>query len=250
MPQKMPKIAIFGGTFDPIHWGHLLIAETAFDQFQLDRVLWVPTFRPLYKAHPLLAFEQRLEMVRRAIADHPAFSVYAIDGQQAGASYAIDTFNALQLLEPNALWYWIVGNDAFQSLPRWRSSQSLVTQCIWLVAPRKAEDEGRTGWEEASAVSRQPSAATQPPPLSSSTAHLRSSAARVSATQNSSHPITRPPQPSIDSTAPQWHQLDMPSVGISSSLIRQRCREGRSIRYWVPEAVHSYIAEQNLYQMS
>ena len=214
MPQTLPKIAIFGGTFDPIHWGHLLIAETAVDQFQLDRVLWVPTFRPSYKAHPLLAFEQRLEMVRRAIAHHPAFTVSAIevaalDGQPAGASYAIDTFNALQSLEPNALWYWIVGHDAFQSLPKWRGSQSLITQCIWLVAPR-AEDEGGKGWEEPSAIS---------------------------------HRL-------MDLPALRWHLLDMPSIGISSSLIRQRCQDGRSIRDWVPETVHSYIAEQNLYQMS
>ncbi|WP_219904755.1 nicotinate (nicotinamide) nucleotide adenylyltransferase [Stenomitos frigidus] len=266
----MPKIAIFGGTFDPIHWGHLLIAETAFDQFQLDRVIWVPTFRPSYKAHPLLAFEQRMEMVRRAIADHPAFTVSAIDEQQAGTSYAIATFNALQALEPNTVWYWIVGNDAFQSLPKWRGSQSLIAQCIWLVAPRGSEDEvrregrGERGEEmekrgEGRGVRRQESGVKVMGSKSEvEVNHFKSSQEAEQAILKNLPPSILPlsplPLPTPSSLTPlpslRWHQLQMPSVAISSSLIRQRCREGHSIRYLVPEAVHSYIVGQNLYQMS
>ena len=259
----MPKIAIFGGTFDPIHWGHLLIAETAFDQFQLDRVLWVPTFRPPYKAHPLLAFEQRLEMVQRAIADHPAFTVSAIDGQQTGASYAIETFTALQALEPHAQWYWIVGNDAFQSLPKWYASRALIAQCIWLVAPRALEgeevrgerDEGMRGEDGKGKGTRNQESGVN---VISATGKAEVNAFRSKLTQNSKpltslspHPPTLSPH-SLNPSSPHlhWHELHMPSVAISSSLIRQRCHEGRSIRYLVPEAVHSYITEQNLYQIS
>lgn len=233
----MPNVAIFGGTFDPVHWGHLLIAETALDQFHLDRIIWVPTFRPPHKASPLVSFEHRLAMVRSAIADHPAFHVSAVDSQQQGTSYAIATFNALQTLEPNACWYWIIGNDAFQSLPNWRASQTLAAQCIWLVAPRfiqKAVEEERAAGEARDAGNDQPLEVTIPLDV-------------LTPSQSGSklNPLLSTPYPSLN-----WHRLEMPSVTVSSSLIRQRCRDARSIRYLVPESVRCYITEKLLYQMS
>ncbi len=229
--MKKPNVAIFGGTFDPIHWGHLLIAETALDQFHLDRVIWVPTFRPPHKAPPLVSFEHRLAMVSAAIADHPAFRVSAVDSQQEGTSYAIATFNALQTLEPNACWYWIIGNDAFQSLPKWRDSQTLAAQCIWLVAPRLMQ---RAAGEERAAGNDQPLEVTSPLDV-------------LAPSQSGSkfNPSLLTPYPSLN-----WHRLEMPSVAVSSSLIRQRCRDERSIRYLVPESVRCYITEKFLYQMS
>ncbi len=226
---QMPKIAVFGGTFNPVHWGHLLIAETAIDQFQLDRVIWVPTFRSPHKAQALLAFDHRLEMVQRAIADQPAFTVSAIEGQRQGLSYASATLNTLQALEPEAHWYWIMGNDAFQSLPKWYASESLMAQCTWLVAPRselndidqQEDDLGRDRLSRDGTSSEQSIAlcqASQPPLSFSSQLH--------------------------------WHRLQLPLLGISSTLIRQRCQEGHSIRYLVPESVRCYITRQNLYQMS
>lgn len=232
----MPNIAIFGGTFNPVHWGHLLIAETAVDQFQLDRVIWVPAFRSPHKANALLAFEHRLEMVRRAIATHPAFVVSAIEGQRQGTSYAIATLNTLQAHEPNACWYWVIGDDAFQSLPRWYASEALIAQCTWLVAPRRSpnknvplqgEEKDRSVENEAQDI--QPFIThchAQPPSLASSA-------------------LTHAP-----SSQPRWHRLQVPLTDISSTLVRQRCQEGRSLRYLVPEPVRDYIAAQKLYQMS
>ncbi|XHX76522.1 MAG: nicotinate (nicotinamide) nucleotide adenylyltransferase [Stenomitos frigidus ULC029] len=218
----MPNVAIFGGTFDPIHWGHLLIAETALDQFHLDRVIWVPTFCPPHKVPPLVSFKHRLAMLSSAIADQPAFNVSTIDSQQQGTSYAVETFNALQTLEPNACWYWIVGNDAFHSLPKWKDSQALAAQCTWLVAPRVQEQRGKRAARESREIgNNHPKASTLPP-----YSHLT------------------PPSALI------WHHLEMPSIEISSSLIRQRCQDGRSIRYLVPESVRCYITEKLLYQMS
>ncbi|WP_199322008.1 nicotinate (nicotinamide) nucleotide adenylyltransferase [Leptolyngbya sp. FACHB-321] len=234
---KMPNIAIFGGTFDPIHWGHLLIAETALDQFHLDRIIWVPTFRPPHKALPLVSFEHRLAMVSLAIAGHPAFHVSAVDSQQQGTSYAIATFKALQTLEPNACWYWIIGNDAFQSLPHWRASQTLAAQCIWLVAPRLMQRAGegeRAAGEERAAGNDQLLEVAIPLDVftpSQSGSKLNSSRLMPYLPLN-------------------WHRLEMPSVAVSSSLIRQQCRDKRSIRYLVPESVRCYITEKLLYQMS
>jgi nicotinate-nucleotide adenylyltransferase len=233
----MLNVAIFGGTFDPVHWGHLLIAETALDQFHLDRVIWVPTFRPPHKALPLVSFEHRLAMVSAAIADHPAFRVSAVDGQQQGTSYAIATLNALQTLEPNACWYWIIGNDAFQSLPKWRASQTLAAHCIWLVAPRlmqRAAEGKRAAGEAREAGNDQPLEMATPLNL-------------LTPSQSGSKltPSLLTPYRSLN-----WHRLEMPSLAVSSSLIRQRCRDERSIRYLVPESVRCYITEKLLYTMS
>ncbi|NJR58467.1 MAG: nicotinate (nicotinamide) nucleotide adenylyltransferase, partial [Cyanobacteria bacterium CRU_2_1] len=129
--------AIFGGTFNPIHWGHLLMAETALSQFNLHQVIWVPTYRPFYKSSTeLLAFHHRLEMVQRAIASHPHFTVFTSEQSHPDAAYAIHTLLELQLFYPNSQWYWIIGLDAFQSLPRWHRRQEWIEQCDWLVAPR------------------------------------------------------------------------------------------------------------------
>jgi nicotinate-nucleotide adenylyltransferase len=144
LPKSKPKIGIFGGTFNPIHWGHLLVAETALDQFELSSVLWVPTFRPSHKSVELLGFEHRLEMVKRAIAHHPAFWVSDIERQHQGSSYALTTLLDLAALYPQSDWHWIIGLDAFQSLPHWYSSATIAAQCTWLVAPRNVQNTSVT----------------------------------------------------------------------------------------------------------
>jgi nicotinate-nucleotide adenylyltransferase len=138
-PQTNQKIGLFGGTFNPIHWGHLLVAETALDQFELDHILWVPTFRPSHKSVELLGFEHRLEMLKQAIAHHPAFSVSDIQ-QHQDSPFALTMLLHLKSLHPKSDWYWIIGLDAFQSLPHWYGSHTLADQCIWLVAPRQAQN--------------------------------------------------------------------------------------------------------------
>ncbi|MBD2022106.1 nicotinate (nicotinamide) nucleotide adenylyltransferase [Leptolyngbya sp. FACHB-36] len=204
----MEKIGVFGGSFNPVHWGHLLIAETARDQFALDRVIWVPTHRPPHKAGDVIAFHHRLEMVQRSVSDHPAFTVSDLDARQPDQSYSIATLRALQSQYTDVCWYWIVGLDAFQKLPQWRSSNDLAAQCIWLVAPRRVPNE-----------------ATLLPAI-------KQVAERFA----------------VQSITLRWHWLDMPTVAFSSSLIRHYCLTGRSIRYCVPESVRSYIAIQNLYK--
>jgi len=196
--MSMRKLAIFGGTFDPVHWGHLLIAETAWEQAELDQVLWVPAANPPHKPELRESFGQRLEMVRRAIADQPAFTVSDVDQHQVGRSYAIETLLQLQQHYPQSDWYWILGDDAFKSLPRWRQSHQLIEQCTWLIAPRTTEF-----------------------------AHPSTTAALT---------------PNIRQ---MW--LKMPQVEISSSQVRDRVAQQKSIRYLVPESVRLYIESQKLY---
>lgn len=137
----MQKVGIFGGAFNPVHWGHLLVAEAALSQFELDQVLWVTTYHPFHKqTSHLLEFTHRLNMVQCAIADHPNFTIPDVALEPQESSYAISTLLKLKHLYPQADWYWIIGVDAFQNLPRWRSSEKIAAQCTWLVAPRNALD--------------------------------------------------------------------------------------------------------------
>ncbi|EKQ70821.1 nicotinate/nicotinamide nucleotide adenylyltransferase [Leptolyngbyaceae cyanobacterium JSC-12] len=201
----LKKVGILGGTFDPIHVGHLLMAETALEQFNLDQIIWVPAYQSPHKTKELVAFNHRWEMLKRAIADHPDFIASDVDQKRGGISYAIATLTDLQHLYPNVDWYWIIGIDAFQSLPDWRSSVEIASQATWLVAPRNQKPSQTIGATVASV-------------LACRAVQLR------------------------------WYLLKMPQIEISSSLIRQYCQEGRSLRYLVPDPVRVYIATQNLYK--
>lgn len=201
--------AIFGGTFDPVHWGHLSIAQTALSQLNLDRVIWVPDCSPPHKSSvPRLDFEHRWEMVRLAICARPSFLLSPVKTPSTGYSYAIGTLIDLQALYPHTQWYWIIGQDAFQTLPKWHRRQELVPACVWLVAPRP--DGSNTEFESIC-----------------------------------KHVVE---QLSTQSIAIHWQVLQTPCIAISSSTIRQYCRQKRDIRYLVPELVRDYITTHNLYQ--
>ncbi|MFM7425652.1 MAG: nicotinate (nicotinamide) nucleotide adenylyltransferase [Elainella sp.] len=220
----MQQIGTLGGTFDPIHRGHLLIAETAQAQLQLDQILWVPAPHPPHKSgqqpEPLLAFEHRLEMVRRAIAAYPGFALPALpelDAPTARVSYAIETLRALQELYPLARWYWIIGLDAFQTLPFWKDRRSLAQSCCWVVAPRIAP--------------------LVPPPGSAQIYQQAEAVCQTVAQQLAAEAISL-----------RWQILEMQPLQISSRLIRSRCRQQQPIDAMVPAAVRDYIQRHNLYR--
>lgn len=210
----MQKVGILGGTFDPVHWGHLLIADAAVSQIGLKQIIWVPTRYPAYKqATP---FEHRWQMVQMAIADHSAFKMVPATVNCHEPSYAIQTFTQLKELYPNNDWYWIIGLDAFETLPRWYRRQDLVSECHWLVAPRLP-----------------------------ATLKLEKSTAIATHTQLLCEQVVQ--NLAVQHLAIHWQVLRLPYVGISSSLIRSLCRDRLSIRYLVPEAVRLYIEKYRLY---
>lgn len=229
----MQRVAIFGGAFNPIHWGHLLIAESAFSQFTLDKVIWVPTFRPTHKAATLAKFEHRMEMVRLAVADHPGFTVSDVDGQRQGISYAIDTLEHLKPSYPDACWYWVIGIDAFCSLPRWRGSAAIAAQCFWLIAPRSQANSDVTDRQTAASINLP--AASLAPELTTPELTTEVLCEQVAA------------QLCDRGVQLNWQVLAMPQVPISSSLVRQYCQMGCSIRYLVHERVRQYITAYKLY---
>lgn len=223
-PHSVSASAVFGGTFNPVHWGHLLIAETALQQFGLEQIFWVPSYQPFHKAAAnLLSFKHRLEMLQRAIESHPQFTLSPIEQTQPSPVYAINTLLALQALYPGHSWSWVLGLDAFRSLPRWYRHQELAPQCRWLVAPRWF------GIDRKECNAEPNSGAAASPSMAELCQQVAERLARESITLT-------------------WHLLDMPRLDISSSLIRRYCGDRRSIRYLVPESVRLYIHKHRLYQ--
>ena len=118
----MRSIAIFGGTFDPVHWGHLILAETALHQVPLEYVIWVPSLNPPHKQPT--SFEHRVEMLQLAIKDNPSFTISSVEVNRSGTSYAIDTLLELSTFYPNTHWYWILGLDACKQVDEELQKQS------------------------------------------------------------------------------------------------------------------------------
>jgi nicotinate-nucleotide adenylyltransferase len=130
-------MGIFGGTFNPVHLGHLVAAQDACDQARLDRVLFVPAAQPPHK--PLtgnVTGPQRLQMLRRAIAGDERFAVDDLELRRGGVSFAIDTVRELRRRYPDVTWYFILGGDSLAELPSWREAPALVRLCRFIAVGR------------------------------------------------------------------------------------------------------------------
>lgn len=120
------KVGIMGGTFDPIHIGHLIAAELACEQAELDEVWFMPTNVPPHKEHaPLASAEQRLQMVKLAVDSHPYFRPLDIELRKGGISYTIDTVKLLREEQPGIHFSYIIGADMVQFLPKWYKIEEL-----------------------------------------------------------------------------------------------------------------------------
>lgn len=120
------RFGILGGSFDPVHFGHLLLAERCREELQLDHVLFVPAAQSPLKADRAPASPQaRVEMLQLAIAGHPQFSVSRLEIERGGLSYTVDTLAKLREEDPSRELYFILGSDAVLTLPQWREPQRL-----------------------------------------------------------------------------------------------------------------------------
>ncbi|MEO8602638.1 MAG: nicotinate-nucleotide adenylyltransferase [bacterium] len=220
-PRHAPRhLGVYGGTFDPVHFGHLRCAEEAREQLGLQRVLFIPAADPPHKARRMTPAAQRLAMVRLAIAGNPAFAASPIELQRRGPSYSIDTLRQLRAQLGTATHLTLlVGLDAFRDIGTWheyRSLFGLADMAVWsrpplrLVAPRA----------------------------------LLPVAARKDFCYGSSRTEL------IHHTGNRIRFLTVTALDISASAIRQRARRGRSIRYLVPAAVERYLIREGLYMQS
>lgn len=125
-----------GGTFDPIHLGHLRIAEEALEQAGLDRVFLIPNRSPVHRSHVPAPAEDRYAMLLLATAGNPCLEVSRVEMDRDSESYSIDTVTAFGEQFPEAELFFIVGGDELRDLDRWHRAEDLIRLCIFLVAPR------------------------------------------------------------------------------------------------------------------
>ena len=132
------RIGIFGGTFDPVHYGHLIIAEHAREQAGLDQLWFVPSARPPHKVdQPITPFDRRAEMLSLALAgQEDKFRVETIERDRPGLSYTADTLDVLNEQHPGTDWFLLLGADSVQDLPTWHEPLRIVDRATILVAGR------------------------------------------------------------------------------------------------------------------
>ncbi len=132
------NIGVMGGTFDPIHKGHIIVAEEVRTQLNLDEIIFVPAGQPWLKADiPVSPAEHRLQMVSLAIADKPYFKLATLEIERAGPSYTVDTITELQKkLGAGGEIFFILGWDSLSQLPQWRDASRLIRLCHLVAVPR------------------------------------------------------------------------------------------------------------------
>jgi len=211
------RVGIFGGTFNPIHVGHLRSAEEVREAQQLDRILFVPSATPPHKqTDGLVTAAHRLAMVKLAIAGNPHFRVSTIEIDRGGRSYSVDTVRSLRERTPTADFAFIMGIDAFREIATWKDYRSLFALCDLIVTSR--------------------------PPRPKS---LGLSAIPVAVRREFCY------RPRINvlehQTGSRVIYQRISDLDISASTIRQRLRARLSIRYLVPASVAQYINRHQLY---
>jgi nicotinate-nucleotide adenylyltransferase len=135
----MQRIGILGGTFDPPHIGHLILAQYTMESLNLDHVLFVPVGDHPHKEITRTMPEQRLTMLRLAIADNTSFSISEVDLRRPGPHYSADTVQIIQSQYPNASLHFVMGGDNLRALPTWTRAQDLYACCRLAVMKRSDE---------------------------------------------------------------------------------------------------------------
>jgi nicotinate-nucleotide adenylyltransferase len=130
------RIALFGGTFNPVHYGHLLIAEAARQSHRLDQVVFVLAGIPPHKKHPKTSAKDRLAMLRAAVRGNPAFSVSDWEVRQKRVVYTYETLEHFKSRRPADALHFIVGSDSVADLPRWKEAKRLPSLCRFIAQDR------------------------------------------------------------------------------------------------------------------
>lgn len=213
------KIGLFGGTFDPIHWGHLRSAEEVREAFSLDRLLFIPASNPPHKKRqPTTLPWDRREMVRLAIAKNPGFALSTVELSRPGKSYSIDTIRHFyQKQGRKDSLYFILGLDAFREIGSWKDFRDIFPLCHFIVT-------SRPGRGNSMSLAGMPVAARR--------LFCYDPRKKVYRHENGTYLFF----------------FKLTDIAISASEIRDRLREGKSIRYLVPLEVETYIKKRGLYR--
>lgn len=219
--MALTPLGLFGGTFDPIHYGHLRLAEEMRERVGLGEVRFIPTGTPPHRGQPSVTAQQRAEMVARAIVDHPSFVLDEREVRRAVTCYTVDTLRELRAeLGTARPFCLLLGGDAFLQLHGWQHWQQLLdlTHLVVGCRPGFAIDERIH---------------TTPPTFQQQYQQRR---AEISALG--------------EQAGGRIALLTIPKLEISATDIRQRLAEGRTIRYLLPPSVADYIYQHHLYSSS
>lgn len=198
------SIGIMGGTFDPIHIGHLVTAEEARQQFKLDHVVFMPTGNPPHKDKTRITdAEHRYLMTLLAVLDNPFFTVSRMEIDSKETTYTIDTVrNFIKLYKSKLTLYFITGADAILDITTWKDYKLLLKYCEFIAASRPGYSFSK----------------------------LKVILGDV-----------------FPEVIKRVHLLEIPAMAISSTFLRRRVAEGKTIRYLTPETVEQYIYKNKLY---
>ena len=215
------RIGLFGGTFNPVHLGHLRSAEEVRESFQLQQVFFIPSANPPHKeGKDIISSIHRIEMVRLAVEECPGFSVSDIEMERPGKSYSIETIDHFnELYGPGSMLFFIMGMDAFADIVTWKDYRGLFSRCNFVITTR-------------------PGYAIM---------DLKT--------------ILSPDLVSEFSLVPEENRFvhiskfsvyfrEVTSLTISSSCIRERVKENTSVRFLAPDKIIEYIKTQGLYKES
>jgi nicotinate-nucleotide adenylyltransferase len=224
------RLGVMGGTFNPIHYGHLAAANEVCEVFALDTVVFVPAAVPPHKdLAAIIDPRHRLMMAMLATISHPQFAVSSVEIDRPGASYTVDTVAQLKhLYQEQKAIYFILGVDAFVDIAAWRQPDVLLGSCHTIVTSRP-----RYNFHELVPSTLQQVSEMHP--------HLIFEPM----------PGRQPPDGpgfQVRATPYQIHLQQVSSLDISSTDIRQRVKNGRSIRYLLPDSVDAYIRKYQLYR--
>lgn len=199
----MKKYGIFGGSFNPIHYGHLMICEYIKEEMGLDKVIFIPTGNPPHKDLGVSA-EDRYEMVRLAISPNPDFEISDIETTRVNLSYTVDTIRELKKIYKEEKLYFLIGLDSLFQLKTWKKIGDLSQEIEFVVALRP-------GYIDKEEINREID-------------FLR------------------------DNFGTRINLIKTPLYEISSTDLRDRIHEGKSLRYLIPKKVLNYIEESGFYK--
>ena len=205
MAKDVQKIGIMGGTFNPIHIGHLVIAEEVRFRFKLDKIIFIPAGNPPHKDYNnITAGKHRYQMTLLATMDNPYFDVSSIEIEREGITYTIDTITALrEKCDKDVELYFITGADSIIELSTWKEVDKLLNLCKFIAATRPGFDIAK---------------------IEDKVKELE------------------------DRYKKNIYSLSVPALQISSTDIRNRIKQGITVKYLLPESVEYYINKHNLYR--
>ncbi len=211
----MARVAVFGGSFNPIHYGHLLLADEVLERLDLERVLFVPAAAPPHKPTAQLApAADRFEMVRLAIAGHPRFRASDVELRRAGPSYTVDTLQ--ELAAGGDALFLVIGSETFLDLLSWREPRRVAGLARLVVVPRSG-----SAFDPESAAAQ-----------------------KVLREIGVEGGFVRADAPLPARGVVIVHATSLP---LSASELRRRVREGRSLAFRMPPAVIEYVRARGLY---